>query len=226
MHMQPHAATLEGPSDVFASAWLKSHLAPSAGTGVSMMPANPDTSWWNATLWKTDPLYNEIAFGASGMQFFLGHHTFTHENMNNVTYNDAYQQIRLNQVQLSAAPSAAPTSNRMVHHSALQLPSVIHMTPLSLALLLPHLGQHADHVLHIIVLHMPLSPAWQCSGSERAGPDTLHVHRCAESSSGVQHHQWQVQPLLPDRYGDASHLRHPQQGRADGAPQSLLAPFC
>ena len=62
------------------------------------MPVNPDTSWWNDTLWKTDPLYNEIAFGASGLQFFLGHHTFTHENLNNVTYNDAEQQIRLNQV--------------------------------------------------------------------------------------------------------------------------------
>ena len=62
------------------------------------MPVNPDTSWWNATLWKTDPLYNEIAFGTSGMEFFLGHHTFTHENLNNVTYHDAEQQIRLNQV--------------------------------------------------------------------------------------------------------------------------------
>ena len=72
------------------------------------MPTNPDTSWWNATLWKTDPLYNEIAFGTSGMQYFLGHHTFTHENMNNVTYNDAEQQIRLNQVRcpLPAASSS------------------------------------------------------------------------------------------------------------------------
>ena len=72
------------------------------------MPTNPDTSWWNATLWKTDPLYYEIAFGTSGMQYFLGHHTFTHENMNNVTYNDAEQQIRLNQVRcpLPAASSS------------------------------------------------------------------------------------------------------------------------
>ena len=62
------------------------------------MPVNPGTSWWNATLWKTDPLYNEIAFGTSGMEFFLGHHTFTHENLNNVTYHDAEQQIRINQV--------------------------------------------------------------------------------------------------------------------------------
>jgi hypothetical protein len=86
------------------------------------MPANPDTSWWNATLWKTDPLYKEIAFGTSGMQFFLGHHTFTHENMNNVTYNDAYQQIRLNQVQLllpayvslRCSSSGGPSQNRVL----------------------------------------------------------------------------------------------------------------
>jgi hypothetical protein len=110
MHMQPHAGTLEGSSDACSSAWLKGHLMPSAGTGVSMMPANPDTSWWNATLWKSDPLYNEIAFGASGMQFFLGHHTFTHENMNNVTYNDAYQQIRLNQVRIQFGTSKTPLS--------------------------------------------------------------------------------------------------------------------
>ena len=73
---------------------------------MNLMPINPDTSWWNATLWKTDPLYNEIAFGASGLQYFLGHHTFTHENMNNVTRHDAEQQIRLNQVR-SALPAAS-----------------------------------------------------------------------------------------------------------------------
>jgi hypothetical protein len=77
---------------------MKSCAAPSAGSGVNLMPTNPNTSWWNPTLWKTDPLYNEIAFGASGKEFFLGHHTFTHENLNNVTYYDAEQQIRLNQV--------------------------------------------------------------------------------------------------------------------------------
>ena len=71
------------------------------------MPTNPDTSWWNPTLWLNDPLYKEITgLGntvASGLQFFLGHHTFTHENMNNVTYHDAEQQIRLNQVNFPAA---------------------------------------------------------------------------------------------------------------------------
>ena len=83
-----------------------------AGTGVSLMPANPNISWWNPTLWLNDPLYKEITglgnADASGLQFFLGHHTFTHENMNNVTYNDAFQQIRLNQVRfpLPAASSS------------------------------------------------------------------------------------------------------------------------
>ena len=71
------------------------------------MPANPDISWWDPTLWLNDPLYKEITgignTAASGLQFFLGHHTFTHENLNNVTYNDAYQQIRLNQVNFPAA---------------------------------------------------------------------------------------------------------------------------
>lgn len=62
------------------------------------MPANYSSSFWNPTLWKNDPLYNEIAFGSSGMQYYLGHHTFSHENLNNVTYHDAYLQIRLNQV--------------------------------------------------------------------------------------------------------------------------------
>lgn len=62
------------------------------------MPTNPNISWWNDTLWKNDGLYNEIAFGASGMQFYLGHHTFNHEVLNAVTYSDAAQQMRLNQV--------------------------------------------------------------------------------------------------------------------------------
>jgi hypothetical protein len=73
--------------------WLR------AGTGTNVMPANPDLSWWNATTWKTDELYNEIAFGPSGMTYFLGHHNFNHENMNACTYYDAEQQIRLSQVQ-------------------------------------------------------------------------------------------------------------------------------
>lgn len=62
------------------------------------MTPNPDISWWNSSLWTNDPLYKEIAFGTSGLQYFLGHHTFSHENMNNVTYQDAYLQMRLNQV--------------------------------------------------------------------------------------------------------------------------------
>lgn len=70
-----------------------------AGTGTNQMPENPDVSWWNPTTWKNDDLYNEIAFGASGLTYFLGHHNFNHENMNACTYYDAEQQIRLNQVQ-------------------------------------------------------------------------------------------------------------------------------
>ena len=62
------------------------------------MTPNPDISWWNPALWPNDPLYKEITNGTSGLQFFLGHHTFSHENLNNVTYNDAYLQMRLNQV--------------------------------------------------------------------------------------------------------------------------------
>jgi hypothetical protein len=68
------------------------------------MDPNPDVSWWNATLWKNDPLYNEIAFGTSGMHYFLGHHTFSHQNLNNVTYADAMLQIRLNQVRSLRTP--------------------------------------------------------------------------------------------------------------------------
>ena len=68
------------------------------------MPANPDVSWWNATLWQNDGLYKEIAFGASGLQYFLGHHTFNHENLNAITYYDAVQQIRLNQVRRQLWP--------------------------------------------------------------------------------------------------------------------------
>ena len=64
------------------------------------MTPNPDISWWNPTLWPNDPLYKEITNGTSGLQFFLGHHTFSHENLNNVTYNDAYLQLRLNQVRV------------------------------------------------------------------------------------------------------------------------------
>lgn len=39
-----------------------------------------------------------MAFGEAGMEFYLGHHTFNHESISNVTYSDALQQIRLNQV--------------------------------------------------------------------------------------------------------------------------------
>lgn len=73
-------------------AWLRT------GAGINLMPANPDVSWWNATTWKNDGLYKEITSGASGLQYFLGHHTFNHENLNAITYYDAVQQIRLNQV--------------------------------------------------------------------------------------------------------------------------------
>lgn len=68
------------------------------------MPANPNISWWNATLWKNDGLYNEVAFAAAGQKFYLGHHTFNHEVLNAATYADAVQQIRLNQV-TSATPA-------------------------------------------------------------------------------------------------------------------------
>jgi hypothetical protein len=58
-----------------------------AGTGDNLMPASPvDVSWWNATLWQNDGLYKEIAFGPSGLQYFLGHHTFNHEVLNAITY--------------------------------------------------------------------------------------------------------------------------------------------
>ena len=86
---------------------LYSSKAPSgctAGTGTNFMPANPDVSWWNATLWQNDGLYKEIAFGASGLQYFLGHHTFNHENLNAITYYDTVQQIRLNQVRRQLWP--------------------------------------------------------------------------------------------------------------------------
>ena len=74
-------------------------VANSAGSAVNLMTVNPDVSWWKPATWKSaDPLYNEVAFGASGQQFYLGHHTFDHLILNNVTYNDALQQIRLNQV--------------------------------------------------------------------------------------------------------------------------------
>jgi peptidoglycan/xylan/chitin deacetylase (PgdA/CDA1 family) len=72
------------------------------------MDPNPNISFWNSSLWKTgDPLFNEIAYGSSGMQFFLGHHTFSHENLNNVTYKDALLQIRLNQVRVPRCPCRA-----------------------------------------------------------------------------------------------------------------------
>ncbi len=76
------------------------------------MGLKPDLSWWKPATWRNDPLYNEIAFGSSGMLYFLGHHTFNHENLNNVTYWDALQQIRLNQVRwvLQSLRCAQPAS--------------------------------------------------------------------------------------------------------------------
>jgi hypothetical protein len=70
------------------------------------MTPNPNISFWNPALWPNDPLYKEITNGTSGLQFFLGHHTFSHENLNNVTYNDAYLQLRLNQVRVPPAADA------------------------------------------------------------------------------------------------------------------------
>ena len=48
------------------------------GTGTDLYNQDADTSWWNPTAWQQDELYSEMAFGLSGLQFYLGHHTFSH----------------------------------------------------------------------------------------------------------------------------------------------------
>ena len=76
-------------------------LAPSTGTGTTSDESQPrHLPSGTRPCGPNDPLYKEISSGTSGLQYFLGHHTFSHENLNNVTYQDAYLQIRLNQVRV------------------------------------------------------------------------------------------------------------------------------
>ncbi|KAJ3403100.1 hypothetical protein HDV05_008050, partial [Chytridiales sp. JEL 0842] len=73
-----------------------------SGTGVDAW-ANVNVNTFSAaqvalnlpTFLKTDPLFEFLYTNAD--EFFFGSHTFTHEDLNNCTYRDVYNEISINQ---------------------------------------------------------------------------------------------------------------------------------
>ena len=105
----PPALTFPGPIGPQQDAeWLKP-----VGTGVSMWPS--DTTYdWTAACLNLDPLLEFFQDSTKRDSVAWCSHTFTHENLENATYFDAYNQIYYNyrQAQVMGLADAAMWSNQ------------------------------------------------------------------------------------------------------------------
>ena len=67
------------------------------GTGVDIWPETPDNYTWSEQCAELDPLMKWTQSILSSNDFSHMSHTFSHMNLNNATYDDAYKEIQFNQ---------------------------------------------------------------------------------------------------------------------------------
>jgi hypothetical protein len=66
------------------------------GSGVDNWPATPTNYTWSLDCALADPLANWFSISENRDNFMHLSHTFTHENLDNSTYNDTYKEISFN----------------------------------------------------------------------------------------------------------------------------------
>ncbi|CAD0114117.1 unnamed protein product [Aureobasidium uvarum] len=66
-------------------------------TGTDIWPTTPTTYRWNKTCSLVDPLFKWLSSPQNLNAFAHVSHTFTHESLNNATFNDTYREITFNQ---------------------------------------------------------------------------------------------------------------------------------
>lgn len=80
------------------------------GTGVDLWPANAPNSYsYSLECLNQDDLSAWLQIPSNRDQFMHLSHTFTHEHLNNATYNDVYREISFNQAWLTQVGLAAGT---------------------------------------------------------------------------------------------------------------------
>jgi hypothetical protein len=67
------------------------------GTGTDIWPTTPTTYRWSQACSLIDPLYKWLSNPSNLNAFAHVSHTFTHESLNNATFNDTYKEITFNQ---------------------------------------------------------------------------------------------------------------------------------
>ncbi|KAI5206725.1 hypothetical protein E4T39_02394 [Aureobasidium subglaciale] len=67
------------------------------GTGADIWPTSPTTYRWSKACSLIDPLYRWLSTPDNMNAFAHVSHKFTHESLNNATYNDTYREITFNQ---------------------------------------------------------------------------------------------------------------------------------
>lgn len=67
------------------------------GTGTDIWPTTPTMYRWSKACSMLDSLFNWLSTPANMNAFAHISHTFTHESLNNATYNDTYREITFNQ---------------------------------------------------------------------------------------------------------------------------------
>ncbi|KAI4849893.1 hypothetical protein E4T44_03067 [Aureobasidium sp. EXF-8845] len=66
-------------------------------TGTDIWPTTPTTYRWSQACSLIDPLYKWLSNPSNLNAFAHVSHTFTHESLNNATFNDTYKEITFNQ---------------------------------------------------------------------------------------------------------------------------------
>jgi hypothetical protein len=67
------------------------------GTGTDIWPTTPTTYTWSKACSLIDPLYKWLSVPSNMNAFAHVSHTFTHESLNNATFNDTNKEITFNQ---------------------------------------------------------------------------------------------------------------------------------
>ncbi|THY70582.1 hypothetical protein D6C94_08476 [Aureobasidium pullulans] len=67
------------------------------GTGIDIWPTTPTLFTWSKACCLIDPLFKWLSTPENLNAFAHVSHTFTHESLNNATYNDTFKEITFNQ---------------------------------------------------------------------------------------------------------------------------------
>lgn len=80
------------------------------GSGVDLWPENAPSNYsYSVECLSEDPLTSWWMTSSNQENFFLLSHTFTHEHLNNATYNDVYREISFNQAWLDQTGISSAT---------------------------------------------------------------------------------------------------------------------